>query len=158
MNRQIHDSIKPTKKEIDKVKFTTSSKPSVQELKFNQALAFPTNFPKVASGIDKDSIISSYTNSCEKLGVSKQVSTTKKGEALHHPPHHQLILNCTMRPSLDLQYRVWDLSIENVLVLLSSVMKRTYQVKTSVVSSKSMSCLKKWFRMSSNYGRLISRL
>ena len=87
-NRQIHDSIKPTKNEFDEVKFTTSSKPSVQELEFNQALAFPPNLPKVASGIDKDSIISSYTNSCKKLGVSNQVSTTKRGEVLHHPPHH----------------------------------------------------------------------
>ena len=62
-NRQIHDSIKPTKNVFDKVKFTTSLKPSVKELKFNQALAFPPNLPKVASGIDKDSIISLYANS-----------------------------------------------------------------------------------------------
>jgi hypothetical protein len=117
-NRQIHDSIKPTKKAIDKVKLTTSLKLSVQELDSNQALAFPPNLPKVASGINKDSIISSYTISCKTFGVSKQVSTTKKGEALQYPPHHQLILNCTMRPSLDLQYRVQDLSIENVLVFI----------------------------------------
>ena len=67
MNWQIQDSIKPTKKEFDKVKFTTSSKPSVWELEFNQDLAFPPNLPKVASGIDKDSIISLYANSCKKL-------------------------------------------------------------------------------------------
>ena len=93
-------------------------KPSVQDLELNQTMAFPKNLPKVASGIDKNLIIASYTNSCKNLGVSNQVSTTKKGEGLHYPPHHQLIKNCTMRPSLDLQYRVRDLSIENVIVLI----------------------------------------
>jgi hypothetical protein len=40
-NWQIHDSIKPTKKKIDKVKFTMPSKPLLHEFESKQALAFP---------------------------------------------------------------------------------------------------------------------
>ncbi len=127
MNWQIHDSIKPNKKEIDKVKFTTPSKPLLQDFEIKHASAFPQNLPKVAIGVDKDSIISLYTSLCRVCGISNQVSTTKKGETLHFPQHHHLISNCMMPPSLDLQYHVQKLSIKNVLIF---VMSYTYQVKT----------------------------
>jgi hypothetical protein len=95
----------PNKKEIDKVKnFTTPSKPLLQDFETKHALAFLQNLPKVATGIDKNSIILLYTSLCRVRGISDQVSITKKGEALQFPEHHQLILNCTMHPSLDLQY------------------------------------------------------
>jgi hypothetical protein len=57
-NRQLHDSIMPNKKEIDKVKnFTTPSKPLLQDFETKHALAFLQNILKVATGIDKNSII-----------------------------------------------------------------------------------------------------
>jgi hypothetical protein len=93
-------------------------KPSLHEFESKQALAFPQNLPKVATGINKDSVILFYTSSCQDHGIFNQVSTTKKGEALQYPQHHKFILNCMMRPSLDLQYQVWDLSIKFLLLLI----------------------------------------
>ncbi len=94
------------------------SKLLLHEFESKQALAFPQNLPKVATGINKDSVILLYTSLCRDHGIFNQVSTTTKGEALQFPQHHQLILTCMMRPSLDLQYQVQDLLIENVLVFI----------------------------------------
>jgi hypothetical protein len=85
----------PNKKDFDKIKNdTTPSKPLLQDFETKHALAFPQNLLKVAMGINKKSIISLYTSSCRVRGISDQVSTTKKGEALQFPQHHQLILKC----------------------------------------------------------------
>jgi hypothetical protein len=109
----------PNKKDIDKVKnFTTPLKLPLQDFETKHALAFLQNSLKVATGINKNSIILLYTSLCRVRGISDQVSTTKKGDALQFLQHHQLILNCTLQPSLDLQYQVKDLSIDNVLVFI----------------------------------------
>jgi hypothetical protein len=93
-------------------------KSSLQDFETKHALAFPQNSLKVAMDIHKKTIILLYTRSCRVRGISDQVSTTKKGEALQLLQHHLLILNCTKQPSLNLQYQVKDLSIDNVLVFI----------------------------------------
>jgi hypothetical protein len=60
------------------VKFTTPLKPPLQDFEIKHASAFPQNLLNVATGINKDSIISLYTSSCRVHGISNQVSTTKK--------------------------------------------------------------------------------
>jgi hypothetical protein len=79
------------KKEIDKVKhFTMPLKPLLQDFEMKHDSAFLENLLKVATGINKNSIISLYTSLYRVRGISDQVSTTKKGEALQFPQHHHL--------------------------------------------------------------------
>jgi len=76
----------------------------LQEFKSIEAAAFLHNTPGIADNIDKDRILTEYTDSCRICGIQVQVATTTKGEIIKHqyPRHHQLIKECTMRPSRDL--------------------------------------------------------
>ena len=79
MNRLLHDSIKPTK-HIDKVSSTTSTKimtvssnkTSLQEFKSIEAAAFLPNMPGIADNINKDKILTEYTDSCRNCGIEAQ--------------------------------------------------------------------------------------
>jgi len=76
MNRLLHDSIKPIKR-IDKVSSTTSTKImtvssnkiSLQEFKSIEAAAFLPNMPGIADNINKDKILTEYTDSCQNCGI-----------------------------------------------------------------------------------------
>jgi hypothetical protein len=96
----------------------SSNKTSLQEFKSIEAAAFLPNMPGIADNINKDKILTEYTDSCRNCGIEAQVATTTKGEIIQHlyPRHHQLIKECTMRPSRDLQYRVTRLWLEDVIV------------------------------------------
>jgi hypothetical protein len=127
--RQIRDSIKPNKA-IKKVKrvpdnFATYTKLSSQEFKAIQTRAFPltSTAMKLAAGNKKNDIILYYSESSQKQksSIQHQVATVKKDETpsmVPYPPHHQLVTNCKMRLSLDLQYRVRDLSFDNIVIFI----------------------------------------
>lgn len=81
--------------------------------------------PKVAKGIDKDSIIDEYSTHCQQLGFINSV-TTKKGEptttssSSSYPPYHRLVAESSiMKPSIMLQYRVDDLTFDNIVIHLT---------------------------------------
>ncbi len=80
------------------------------------------NKGKVAVGIDKNSFLSDYEKFCLLKGITTQVlSSTKAGElqpSLKFPPHHHLINNCKMKPSLDHQYQVSIISLDNVILFV----------------------------------------
>jgi hypothetical protein len=112
-------------KAIKKVKhvpnnFATSTKHSSQEFEAIQTRAFPPmpTAKKLAAGIKENDIILHYSESCQKSGIQHQVATVKIGETpsmAPFSPYHQLVTNCKMRPSLDLQYPVRDLNFDNII-------------------------------------------
>jgi hypothetical protein len=98
----------------------SSNKTSLQEFTSIEAAAFLPNMPGIADNINKDKILTEYTDSCRNCGIEAQVATTTKGETIQHlyPQHHQLVKKCTMHPSRDLQYRVTRLNLEDVIVII----------------------------------------
>ncbi len=80
------------------------------------------NKGKVAVSIDKNSILSDYEKFCLLKGITSQVSSSiKAGElqpSLKSPPHHCLVNNCKMKPSLDHQYQASIISLNNVVVFV----------------------------------------
>jgi hypothetical protein len=84
-----------------------------------KTVALTANQPKVSVGINKNSILSNYEESCISKGITNQVSTIIKGENLPtYPSHHHLIANCKMKPSLDLYYRAKDPHFDNVVIFV----------------------------------------
>lgn len=121
--RQIHDSIIPRKRN-----FTNSNMVVIQD---DNAVETPSAIARtsisVSANVDKNKVIDCYSDYCKTLGFTESV-TTKKGEnqqptsMLHHPSkypsHYQLVRDSRMKPSLDAQYRIDDLSLDNVIVIL----------------------------------------
>ena len=105
---------------IPRKKVIVSNKPSLQKFKSIKATAFLPNLPGIADNINKERILTEYTDSCQACGIKVQVTTTTKGETTQHlyPRHHQLIKECTMRPSHNLWYPVSHLWLEDVIVLV----------------------------------------
>jgi hypothetical protein len=83
-----------------------STKPSLQEFKTIEATAFLPNMPRVADNINKDNILTEYTNSCQTCDIEAQVAMSTKGETTlqSYPHHHQLITKCMMHLSHNLRY------------------------------------------------------
>ena len=77
---------------------------------------------KVLSKIDKNSILTEYGKSCRIKGfVNQETLTTVKGELQsipNYPPHHCLVNDCKMKPSLDHQYEVSIISFDNIVVFV----------------------------------------
>jgi len=72
------------------------NKPSLQEFSI-EAAAFLPNMPGIADNINKDRILTEYTDSCQACSIEAQVATTTKGETTQHlyPKAYQLIKECT---------------------------------------------------------------
>jgi hypothetical protein len=74
------------------------------------------------SKIDKNSILTAYGKLCRIKGFdSQETSTTMKGELQLTPkysPHHRLIIDCKMKPSLDHQYMASIVSLDNIIVFV----------------------------------------
>ena len=120
----LHNRIKPTSK-LTKVKHLSppskKCKKSLEDENIKELL--PSDYSaKISVGIDKNSILSEYQESCTKRGIHSIVTTIIKGEnssAKHlYPLHHRLISECRMKPSRNLQYRVKDLHLDNIVVFL----------------------------------------
>ncbi len=77
---------------------------------------------KVAVGIDKNLILSDYQEFRKSKGIQTQVSSsTNAGEikpSMQFPPHHCLVNDCKMKPSLDHQYQVSIISLKHVIVII----------------------------------------
>jgi hypothetical protein len=78
--------------------------------------------PKIFQRIDKNDIISKYNEACRQIGHVGQVATITKGEPTTPPTTYptifQLVCDCSMKPSLDHQYRVKDLLLDIIVVIV----------------------------------------
>jgi len=127
--RQIHDNILP-KKCHDDISMANSltnavvspKKATTSEISKLQAAVLSSEATSISLGIDKNAIIDEYTQACSsKEGISRQVTSSNKGEPTNKPTTHptiaQLVRDCRMKPSLNHQYRVDDLVLQNVIVI-----------------------------------------
>jgi hypothetical protein len=75
--------------------------------------------PKLSQTINKNAIIEEYTESCHQKGTLPKVTTIKKGEPSTKPTNYptisQLVHGCSMKPSLNHQYMVSDVVLDNVI-------------------------------------------
>ena len=116
--RSVHDSIMPNKTKV--ILKTASS-----DIDKNKPLrvVLPGSSDSVLSkAIDKNSIIAKYDKDCQEMGYPNQVTTANKGEPTHpptiYPSIYQLVYGCSMKPDKNHQYRVQDLRIKNVIVIV----------------------------------------
>ena len=124
----------------------TSSKSSTSKTKNLQSLVFAPNQSKVSVGIDKNSILSKYQDSCIKKGFKNQATTIAKGEippTPSYPLYYCLIADCKMKPSSSLYYRVRDLCLDNVMIFLVKSYK-LYFTNSELVNLK---CVNKLWRI-----------
>ncbi len=117
-NRQIHNRIKPnSSKQVISIK-TSSKSIGDKSVVFSSPLAKS----KVAVGINKNLILSDYQEFCKSKGIQTQgSSSTNAGEikpSTQFPPHHRLVNDCKMKPSLDHQYQVSIISLEHVIMII----------------------------------------
>ena len=72
-----------------------------------EKLAIISNGPKVAIWIKKNGIVAKYDEACHAKGITSQVvSTIVKDENLpstKYPPHHCIIIECKMKPSINIK-------------------------------------------------------
>jgi hypothetical protein len=120
----LYDRIKPISK-LTKVKNSSpQSKKSKQSLGDKDFRKLPQSdfSEKVSVGINKNSILSEYQESCIKKGIYNKVSTIMKGEnpSVPHsyPLHYCLISECRMKSSQNLQHWVKDLHFNKIVVFL----------------------------------------
>jgi hypothetical protein len=78
--------------------------------------------PKISVGIKKNEILLDYKLSCKSKGITSQVSaSTNKGEnqpCQSYPFNFNLIKECTMKLSLNHQYQVDDLHLDNGMIFI----------------------------------------
>ena len=123
---KFHDSINPTSKPSkSKIRGATSilteTKTAAVEIKRLESLASVPKQQKVSSGIDKNSTLATYQDSCIEKGIPGYVTTAikcKTSPPPTYPSHYQLIANCKMKPSSNLYYRVKDLRLDNVIIFV----------------------------------------
>jgi hypothetical protein len=116
--RSVHDSIMANKTKV----ITSNVIPPAQELNVLK-LAFESSAArKILQRIDKNDIISKYNKACRQKGHVRQVESITKGEPTTPPTTYptifQLVRDCSMKPSLDHQYRVKDLLLDNIVVIV----------------------------------------
>jgi hypothetical protein len=71
--------------------------------------------------INKNAIIAENTKSCHQKGTLFEVTTIKKDEPTkptNYPTISQLVRGCLMKPSLNHQYMVSDVVLDNVIIKL----------------------------------------
>jgi hypothetical protein len=101
----LHDRIKPNIKPSIVKHLSPPSKKSKRSLEDEgiRILLPSEHLLKVSVGINKNSILSEYQESCNKKGIHSEVSTVVKGESSSSPPpytsHYCLISECRMKPS-----------------------------------------------------------
>jgi hypothetical protein len=77
---------------------------------------------KILQRIDKNDIISKCNKACRQKGHVEQVASITKGEPTTplttYPIIFRLVHDCLMKPSLDHQYQVKDLLLDNIVVTI----------------------------------------
>ncbi len=70
----------------------------------------------------QNKILNKYSLACQKNGTLHRTAAVKQGEPTKKPTTYptieQLVRDCKMKPSLNHQYRVDDLTLDNVIVIL----------------------------------------
>ncbi len=103
---------------------TAASKRVLQEIHDSETIVPPKpKRQKTSVKINKNTILAVYDELCREKGIIKQeTSTIVNGEpqfCQECPPRlHSLVIECKMKPSLDHQYQVMDLSLDNFIVLI----------------------------------------
>ena len=110
-----------------KSKFTLKLAPDAQQVSSLRAACLNSIGCKLSDPIEKNSIISKYDASCQKRGILCKVATLKKGgptiKPINYPTIFLLVNGCSMKPSLNHQYWVSDLSLDNVIVVLLKLLE-----------------------------------
>ncbi len=145
----MHDSIKTISKQQTKSKITgpielTAEKTNASKLKPPELSIIVPNQHKISIDINKNTILSNYSNFCITKGINAQVSTILKGKKVPsstttYPLHYPLISECKMRPSNNLYYRVGDLYFDNVVIFIIKF-NEAYLTKDDLTSLR---CLNK---------------
>lgn len=126
--RQIHDNIRLHSKRnhgdaTSSLSFALPPRsPSCDILKMQAAVSASKKI-SISNGINKNQILDEYTKTClENKGIFSQVTSSSKGEPTYKPINYptiaQLVRNCKMKPSLNHQYRVEGLILQNIIVIL----------------------------------------
>ncbi len=101
---------------------TSKLAPDAHQVNSLKAACLNSSRSKLLDPINKNAIISKYDVSCQQCGIKDKVTTIKKGEPtikpINYPTISQLVCECLMKPSLNHQYWVSDLSLDNVIVEL----------------------------------------
>ncbi len=113
------------------------------------------NQPKNFVGINKNAILSEYQESCIAKGIHSKVSTIVKGKNTlnQYPPHHCLTSECRMKPSLNHQYQIKNLHLDNIILFL---IKNHEEYLTSAELSSLKNVHKMYILMINNVLRLRS--
>ena len=115
--RSVHDSIMPNKMKV--ILKTASSDTDNKPLRIVRRGSSDSVLSKA---IDKNAIIAKYDKDCQEMGNPNQVTTANKGEPTHPPTIYpsicRLVRDCSMKPDKNHQYRVQDLRIKNVIVIV----------------------------------------
>ncbi len=137
-NSHIHDRIKSNNgKVISKnysfsydIMLSTETKKITKRTYNPEAMVPQSKRHKMPSKIDKNSILTAYGESCHIKGFNNQeTSTTVKGELQsnpNYPPHHCLVIDCKMKPSLNHQYEVSIVSLDSIIVFVVKNYKKYF--------------------------------
>ncbi len=129
-NSQIHDRIKSNNGKVisknysvsNDIMLSTETKKVTKRTYDPQAMVPQSKRQKMPLKIDKNSILTAYGKSCRIKGFDNQeTSTSVKGELQstpNYPPYHHLVIDCKMKPSLDHQYEVSIVSLDNIIVFI----------------------------------------
>jgi hypothetical protein len=106
----------------NKTKVTLKTAPNEIDNKLLQDGCQRSSVSVLNKAIHKNTIIAKYDKDCQKMGYSNQVTTANKGEPTHpqttFPSIYQLVCSCSMKLDKNHQYRVQDLTIENIIVIV----------------------------------------
>jgi hypothetical protein len=123
--RMIHDSILPSKRihDLDQGVFVTSKRPRLDGYDLSPEHNKPNTAGVLTKGINKNKILDKYSLACQKNSTQFATATVRQGKPTKkttttYPTIAQLVHNCKMKPSLHHQYRVDDLTLDNVIVIL----------------------------------------
>jgi hypothetical protein len=103
-----------------KLKLTSKLAPDAHQVKSLKEACLKSSGSKLSHPTNKNAIISKYNVSCQERGIKHNVTTVKKGEPttkpINYPTISQLVRGCSIKPSLNHQYMVLYLSLDNVIV------------------------------------------
>ncbi len=109
----LHDRIKPVSSKstsksnnLDPTK-VTEIEARVKDCASLESLTKTADHQKLSVGINKNSILLQYEESCITQGFANQVTTaiqSKMPPTISYPLHHRPIADCKMKPSTSLYY------------------------------------------------------
>ncbi len=125
--RMIHDSILPSKRihDLDQGFFVASKRSRLDGNDLSPEHNKPNTAGMLTKGINKNEILDQYSLACQKNGTQFATATIRQGKptkkpTIIYPTIAQLVRSCKMKPSLHHQYRVDDLTLNNVIVILTA--------------------------------------